>query len=66
MTVMVSVKNVPKDALRYIVARWSQETNELWYWGSWDDLFEAAKVAEEIDGILTERINYGVVQGAKV
>lgn len=56
MTCLVSVKNVPKDALRYIVARWSEDTNELWFWGSWDDLFEAVRVADEIGGILTERI----------
>lgn len=57
MTVMVSVENVPLDAERYVVARFSQTDHNLWYWGSWDDLFKAVKVAEEVGGIVTERMN---------
>lgn len=54
MQFAVNIKNVDKDCKRYVVAR--ESDGILWFWGSWDDKEEAQKVANEVKGILCERI----------
>ena len=53
----VEVNNVPENPSKYIVARYDPNTLSLWYWGSWDDRQEAEIAAEEITGIVAERID---------
>ena len=53
----VEVNNVPVNPEKYIVARFDPNTLSLWYWGSWDDRQEAGIAAEEITGIVVERID---------
>ena len=52
----VEVKNIPHETLEYVVARFDESTNSLWYWGSWNVKETAAKVAEEIGGIVVRRV----------
>lgn len=52
----VEVNNMPLDAEEWVVARWSPETNELWYWGSWSDKNQAKEIAKFMDGILVRRV----------
>ena len=54
VNVKVSVFNLPPDYKKYVVARYVD--GKLWFWGSWDDKDRADEVAEEIGGIVTERI----------
>lgn len=42
----IKVNNVPDNAEKYIVARYNM--SELWFWGSWNTLEEAERVANEI------------------
>lgn len=51
----VVVNNCPKDCLKYIVARWSNDSG-LWFWGSWDNEKQANEVAKTIGGIVVRRI----------
>ena len=53
----VEVNNVPKDVEKYIVARYDPNTLSLWYWGSWDEKYKADIAAEEITGLVMERID---------
>lgn len=52
----VIVNNVPNDTEKYIVARYSEETNVLWYWGSWDNKDDAAECAKNVNGIVVRRV----------
>lgn len=55
MKIMAEVNNIPNETSRFVVARFV--ANELWYWGSWDNLEEAKRVAEELEnGIVVERV----------
>ena len=53
----VEVNNVPKDVKKYIVARYDPDTLSLWYWGSWDEKYKAQIAAEEVTGLVMERID---------
>lgn len=54
----MGVNNQPDDSRKYIVARYDEFTQALWYWGSWDDLKKAREVAGGFDnGIVVERID---------
>lgn len=57
----VEVNNVPDDFKEWIVARWSPETRELWFWGSWDNKAQAEEIAKMIDGIVIRRVEDGTV-----
>lgn len=50
----MKVNNVPGYAYdhKYVVARLCD--GEYWFWGAWDDLKEAQRVAQEMDGIVVE------------
>lgn len=52
----VEVNNVPDDALDYIVARWSNETSSLWFWGSWETKEQANEISKLVDGIVVKRV----------
>lgn len=47
------VFNTPSNPKKYIVCRLSD--GDLWYWGSWEELKDATKVAAEIGGLVVER-----------
>ena len=49
----VFVHNVPENiGKKFVVARLSE--GKLWYWGRWDTVEEAKKIAEDIDGIVLQ------------
>ena len=60
MEAIVRVNNTPEDESkveRYIVARfWGGEPG-LWFWGSWSDPKKAKQAADEVGGIVLERID---------
>lgn len=57
----VEVNNVPDDALEYIVARYDNVTQSLWFWGSWESEAQAREIAKFMDGIVVRRtVNEGV------
>ena len=51
------VKNVPPKTNKYRVARYDPDTLSLWYWGSWDEKYKAQIAAEEVTGLVLERID---------
>lgn len=53
----VEVNNVPENPNKYIVARYDPDTLSLWYWGSWDEKYKAQIAAEEVTGLVMERID---------
>ena len=55
---MVKVNNLPKSPKEYIVVRYVE--NDFWYWGSWDDESKAKEVAQEISGIVLNRVDIHV------
>lgn len=57
----VEVMNTPEIVEKYVVARFDENTNQLWFYGSWNDEIKAKDVAIEIDGIVVRRIDNGTV-----
>jgi hypothetical protein len=57
----VEVMNTPEIVEKYVVARFDENTNQLWFYGSWNDEIKAKDVAIEIDGIVVRRIDNGAV-----
>ena len=53
----VIVHNVPEHAEEYIVARWSEDTHSLWYWGSWKDEADAEECARNVEGIVVRKVS---------
>ena len=53
----VTINNVPKNVEKYIVARYDTDSLSLWYWGSWDEKYKAQIAAEEVTGLVMERID---------
>lgn len=51
----VEMNNVPDDALEYVVARYDNVTQSLWFWGSWDKENEARKKALEVGNAIVVR-----------
>lgn len=51
----VEVNNVPSDSLEYVVARYDNVTQSLWFWGSWDKESEARKIALEVGNAIVVR-----------
>ena len=51
---VVVVNNVPDDAEPYIIARFND--GKLWYWGSWDKEDVAIDIAEQVNGLVVERV----------
>ena len=52
----VEVMNTPEIVEKYVVARFDENTNQLWFYGSWNDENKAKDVAIEIDGIMVRRV----------
>lgn len=50
---MTIINNKPENIKAFVVARLCD--NEWWYWGSWDNVFEAHNAATEIGGHLFTR-----------
>jgi len=57
----VEVMNTPEIVEKYVVARFDENTNQLWFYGSWNDEIKAKDVAIEIDGIVVRRVDNGAV-----
>lgn len=57
----VEVMNTPEIVEKYVVARFDENTNQLWFYGSWNDEIKAKDVAIEINGIVIRRIDNGAV-----
>ena len=58
---IVEINNLPEEVEDWVVARYSPQTRDLWYWGSWDDFGKALEVADEVRGkvVPKEEINVG-------
>ncbi len=52
----VEVMNTPEIVEKYVVARFDENTNQLWFWGSWDNEKQANEIAKTIGGIVVRRI----------
>ena len=53
---VVEVRNMPDVSSKpYVVARFDESTNALWYWGAWDEEERANEVAKEIGGLVLEK-----------
>lgn len=53
----ITIHNVSENAKHYIVSRLDDNTNTLWYWGSWDNEEDARRVAIELGkAVVSERI----------
>lgn len=54
---VITIHNVSENAKHYIVSRLDEDTNTLWYWGSWDNEEDAMRVANELgNAVVSERI----------
>ena len=54
MKLLATVKNIPPETEKYIVAR--LDNAELWYWGSWENRKEAEKITRNFgNAVLVER-----------
>ena len=51
----VEVNNMPDISAKYVAARFDENTNALWFWGSWERKEKAEEVAAEIGGLVVER-----------
>ena len=49
----VVINNMPENVEEWIVA--NCVSNELWFWGSWDDKTKAEEVAREVESRLVVR-----------
>ena len=49
----IIINNTPDKIRNFVVARFCD--GEWWYWGSWDNVFEASNAATEIGGHLFTR-----------
>lgn len=51
-----NINNYPEYAktAKYIVARWCD--GEWWFWGAYNDLMQANRIAGEIGGIVNKNI----------
>ena len=56
----MKINNLPSKLKKYVVARGYK--GEYWFWGTWDDEWEAYNVAEDVNGqvFLTMNIKEGV------
>lgn len=55
MKCIADVRNTPEMAAQYIVARFDDHTNALWYWGSFGTREKADEIAAEIGGMVLRR-----------
>ena len=53
----VEVNNVPQTVNKYVVARFDEHTNALWFYGSWNDEIKAKDVAIEVGGLVIRRMD---------
>ena len=54
MKAYIEVNNVPSDHDKYIVARYDEDTQKFWFWGSYEDKETAENVARQINGFVAE------------
>ena len=53
---IVEINNLPEEVEDWVVARYSPQTRDLWYWGSWDNEVQAKEVAKLIDGLVVKKV----------
>lgn len=53
---IVEINNLPEETEDWVVARYSPQTRDLWYWGSWDNEAQAREVAKLIDGVVVRKV----------
>lgn len=53
---IVEINNLPEEVEDWVVARYSSQTRDLWYWGSWDNEAQAKEVAKLIDGLVVRKV----------
>lgn len=53
---IVEINNLPEEVEDWVVARYSSQTRDLWYWGSWDNEPQAKEVAKLIDGLVVRKV----------
>ena len=53
---IVEVNNIPEETEDWVVARYSSQTRDLWYWGSWDNEAQAKEVAKLIDRLVVRKV----------
>lgn len=56
---LAEVNNLPDDIEieKYVVVKIDDFTRELWFWGAYDDKKRAKKAANDVDGIILERMD---------
>ena len=54
----VHVNNVPAYAEKYKYWVCRTDTNQLWFYGAWDNFDDALKVAREVHGVVIENEGY--------
>ncbi len=53
---IVEINNLPEEVEDWVVARYSPQARDLWYWGSWDNEEQAKEVAKLIDGLVVKKV----------
>ena len=53
---IVEVNNIPEETEDWVVARYSPQTRDLWYWGSYSKENQAKEIAKLIDGLVVRKV----------
>lgn len=53
---IVEINNLPEEVDDWVVARYSPQTRDLWYWGSYDNEAQAKEIAKLIDGLVVRKV----------
>ena len=56
---IVEVNNIPEETEDWVVARFSPQTRDLWYWGSYPKENQAKEIAKLIDGVVVRKVGGG-------
>ena len=53
---IVEINNLPEEVEDWVVARYSPQTRDLWYWGSYPKENQAKEIAKLIDGLVVRKV----------
>ena len=53
---IVEINNLPEEVEDWVVARYSSQTRDLWYWGSYPKENQAKEIAKLIDGLVVRKV----------
>ena len=56
---IVEINNLPEEVEDWVVARYSPQTRDLWYWGSYSKENQAKEIAKLIDGLVARKVGGG-------